>query len=40
MCSQFFQSCMFSHEHCRFSLLSFSVEIENVDFCDWDWDCD
>jgi hypothetical protein len=40
MCSQFFQSCMISHEHCRFSLLSFSVVIENVDFCDWDWDCD
>jgi hypothetical protein len=40
MCSQFFQSCMFSHEHCRFSLLSFSVEIENVNFCDWDWNCD
>jgi hypothetical protein len=28
------------HEHCRFSFLSFFVEIENVDFCDWDWDCD
>ncbi len=40
MCSQFFQSCMFSHEHCRFSLLSFFVEIKNVDFRDWDWDCD
>jgi hypothetical protein len=40
MCSQFFQSCMISHEHCRFSLLSLSVEIENVDFCDWNWDCD
>ncbi len=34
MCSQFFQSCKFSHEHCRFSLLSLSVEIENDDFCD------
>ncbi len=31
---------MTSHKHCRFSLLSFSDEIENVDFCDWDWDCD
>jgi hypothetical protein len=30
ICSQFFQSCMFSHEHCHFSLLSLSVEIENV----------
>jgi hypothetical protein len=40
MCSQFFQSCMTLHTHCRFSLLSFSDEIENVDFCDWDWDCD
>jgi hypothetical protein len=40
MCSQFFQSCMFSHEHCHFSLLLFSDKIENVDFCDWDWDCD
>jgi Ni/Fe-hydrogenase subunit HybB-like protein len=40
MCSQFFQLCMFSHKYCRFALLSFSVEIENVDFCDWDWDCD
>jgi hypothetical protein len=40
MRSQFFQSCMFSHEHCRFSLLSLFVEIENVDFCDWDWDRD
>ncbi len=40
MCSQFFQSCMTSHTHCRFSLLSLSDEIENVDFCDWNWDCD
>ncbi len=40
MCSQFLQSCMTSHTHCRFSLLSLSDEIENVDFCDWDWDCD
>ncbi len=40
MCSQLFQSCMTSHEHCRFSLLSLSVESENVDFCDWDCDCD
>jgi hypothetical protein len=40
MCSQFLQSCMILHEHCRFSLLSFFDEIENVDFCDWDWDCD
>jgi hypothetical protein len=40
MCSSFFQSCMTSHEHCRFSFLSLFVEIENVDFCDWDWNCD
>jgi hypothetical protein len=40
MCSQFFQSCIFSHEHYRFSFLSLFVEIENVDFCDWNWDCD
>ncbi len=39
MCSQFSQSCMTLHEHCRFSLLSLSVEIENVDFCDLNWDC-
>jgi hypothetical protein len=31
---------MISHEHYRFSLLSLSDEIENVDFCDWDWNCD
>jgi hypothetical protein len=40
MCLQFSQLCMISYKHCRFSLLSFFVEIENVDFCDWDWDCD
>ncbi len=32
--------CMTLHTHCRFSFLSFFDEIENVDFCDWDWDCD
>jgi hypothetical protein len=31
---------MISHEHCRFSFLSLSDEIENVDFYDCDWDCD
>ncbi len=39
-CSQFFQSCITSHEHCRFSFLSLFDEIENVDFFDWDWDWD
>jgi hypothetical protein len=27
-------TCITSHEHCRFSLLSLFDEIENVDFCD------